>query len=280
MHCLMVVPTPIGNLEDITLRAVRVLGEVALILAEDTRQTRKLLNHYGIATRLLSYHQHNKRERLTEVLQVLAADDVAIVSNAGMPSIADPGFELIEAAVAAGCSVDVLPGASAIPTAVVAAAIPAPGFLFGGFLPRRPPDRRARLRQVGDLEYSLVFYEAPHRVRATLRDINATLGDRRMVACREMTKLHQEFIRGRVSDLVERYAIEQPRGEFTLVVAGNRQAVVDRTDEARVAMHGWVLGGVDRKTALARLAAEYGVNRNTAYALWLDLARGDDQAAE
>ncbi len=276
----MVVPTPIGNLEDITLRAIRVLGEVGLILAEDTRQTRKLLNHYGIATRLLSYHQHNKRERLAEVLRALDDSDVAVVSNAGMPSISDPGFELIEAAVAAGCSVDVLPGASAVPTAVVAAAIPAPGFLFGGFLPRRSADRRTRLHQVADLEYSLVFYEAPHRVRATLRDIEATLGDRRMVACREMTKLHQEFIRGTASNLVARYATEQPRGEFTLVVAGNDQAAVDRTDEARQAIRGWFAGGLDRKTALARLATEYGVNRNTAYMLWLDVARGENQASD
>lgn len=273
MARLYVVPTPIGNLEDITLRALRVLREVSLILAEDTRHTRKLLSHYTITTPLLSYHQHNKRVRLPDVLQTLVDGDVALVSSAGMPAVSDPGFELIEAAIAAGVAVDVLPGASAVITAVVAAALPAPGFLFAGFLPRKAGDRRQRLAEIASTPYSLVFYEAPHRLLATLADVAAVLGDRRMVAARELTKIHQEVIRGTVSELQERFRHQPPRGEFTLVVAGAAPEALDRSAEARDALRQRYLDGEDARRAVGAVATTYGLSRNEAYRLWLEVAR-------
>lgn len=270
---LYVVPTPIGNLEDITLRALRVLGEVPLILAEDTRHTRKLLTRYDIKTRLVSYHQHNKRARLASALEALTTGDVALVSSAGMPAVSDPGFELIEAAVAAGVAVDVLPGPSAVVTAVVAAALPAPGFLFLGFLPRSSRERRLRLEQVRALPYSLVLYEAPHRLEGTLQDLLSALGDRLMVAARELSKLHQETVRGSVSDLAARYQHETPRGEFTLVVAGAEPEPVDHLDEARAELRRRSEDGQEARSAVAEVAKAYGLPRNVVYRLWLEQVR-------
>lgn len=272
MGCLYVVPTPIGNLEDITLRALRILRDVPLILAEDTRHTRKLLSHYDIATRQLSYHQHNKSSQLERALTALAEGDVALVSDSGMPSVADPGFELIAAARDAGFEVDVLPGPSAVITGVVAAALPAPGFLFAGFLPRRARERRARLEEIADVPYSLVLYEAPHRLLETLRDIEAVLGDRTVVAARELSKVHQEIVRGSASALIQRFEQTAPRGEFTLVVEGIAPERVDRTDEAMDDLRRRYLAGDDRRAALDAVAATYGVSRNQLYRLWLEIA--------
>lgn len=254
-----------------TLRAIRTLREVSLILAEDTRHTRKLLTHFQIDTRLLSYHQHNKVTRLDRVLSDLAESDVALVSDSGTPSISDPGFELIAAAIAADVPVDVLPGANAAITAVVAAAIPAPGFLFVGFLPRRTSERRARLRRLASLEYTLVLYEAPHRLLATLHDLNTELGDRQIVAGRELTKRYQELVRGTVSQLIAHFSESEPRGEFTLVVAGTAEEDADRRDEARAALRARYQAGESRGTAVAEVAAEFGVSRNDAYRLWLEV---------
>lgn len=267
---LYVVPTPIGNLEDITLRALRVLADVSLVLAEDTRHTRKLLTHFDIRSRLLSYHQHNKRARLEAALQALDEGDVALVSSAGMPAVSDPGFELIEAAIAAGVTVDVLPGPSAVVTAVVAAALPAPGFVFLGFLPRRSSDRRERLGQVRDLPYSIVLYESPHRLVDTLRDLESVLGDRSGVAARELTKLHQEVVRGTVSELRRRYEGQAPRGEFTLVVSGAKPEPVNRVEEARAELRRRRIEGQEARRAVAEVAKTYGLSRNAAYQLWLE----------
>lgn len=269
---LYVVPTPIGNLEDITLRAIRTLREVSLILAEDTRHTHKLLTHFQIDTPLLSYHQHNKVARLDRALEALNAGDVALVSDSGTPSISDPGFELIEAAIEACIPLDVLPGASAVTTAVVAAAVPAPGFLFAGFLPRRTGERRARLRSLAALEYALVFYEAPHRLVKSLEDVRSVLGDRRMAAARELSKLHQEVVRGTVAEVESHFGAVEPRGEFTLVIAGATQEQLQEGTDVRAALAARRAAGEDRRTAVAAVVAETGVSRNEAYRIWLDLA--------
>jgi 16S rRNA (cytidine1402-2'-O)-methyltransferase len=276
---LYVVPTPIGNLEDITFRAVRVLREAPLILAEDTRHTRKLLAHYEIPGRMLSYHQHNKLIRVETILTALGEGDVALVSSAGMPAVSDPGFELIRAAVDRGIEVDVLPGPSAVVTAVVAAALPAPGFLFAGFLPRQSSDRRRRLNELAHLPYSLVFYEAPHRLLALLKDAQALLGDRPVVAAREMTKLHQEIVRSTVAEMVERYGREEPRGEFTLVVAGAGAGVEDQTDEILDYLRRRKHEGISGRVAVEDMMVRYGLKRNEAYRLWLE-STGDSSANE
>lgn len=272
---LYVVPTPIGNLEDITLRAIRTLREVSLILAEDTRHTRKLLTHYEIDTPLLSYHQHNKVTRLDRALQELQTADVALVSDSGMPSISDPGFELIEAAVAHGLSIDVLPGPSAAITAVTAAAIPSPGFLFAGFLPRRSGERRSRLRTLSGLQYSLVFYEAPHRLLPALRDVRTELGERPMVAARELTKIHQEIVRGTVSEVEAHFTEKEPRGELTLVIAGAREESRPRDTDVLERLRAYHDAGEDRRTAVAAIVAETGISRNEAYRLWLKVTGSD-----
>jgi 16S rRNA (cytidine1402-2'-O)-methyltransferase len=270
---LYVVPTPIGNLEDITLRALRTLRDVSLVLAEDTRHTRRLLAHFEIDTPLLSYHQHNKITRLERALQALGTGDVALVSDSGTPSISDPGFELIEAVIEAGVPIDVLPGPSAITTAVVAAAIPAPGFLFIGFLPRRAGARRERLRRLAMLEYAIVLYEAPHRLLATLEDILSELGDRRMAAARELSKLHQEVLRGTVSDVARQFGRVEPRGEFTLVIAGRTDEPPEGEVDIRALLAARRAAGQDRKTAVAAVVADTGISRNEAYRLWLSLVK-------
>lgn len=274
MGRLYVVPTPIGNLEDITFRAIRVLREAPLILAEDTRHTRKLLAYYDIPGRMLSYHQHNKLMRLEAIVAALEDGDVALVSSAGMPAVSDPGFELIQMAIDRGIEVDVLPGPSAVVTAVVAGALPAPGFLFAGFLPRRTSERRRRLDEIARLPYSLVLYEAPHRLLDLLRDAQAVLGDRSVVAAREMTKLHQEIVRSTLSGLAERYAREEPRGEFTLVVAGAAADMEDQTDEILDSLRQRRREGVSGRDAVEEITARYGLHRNEAYRLWVDTAGG------
>jgi 16S rRNA (cytidine1402-2'-O)-methyltransferase len=259
------------------MRALRVLSQVSLILAEDTRHTHKLLAHYGITTRLMSYHQHNKRTRLDAALHALQQGDVALVSNAGLPAVSDPGFELIRAAVDAGVEVDVLPGPSAVTTAVVAAAFPAAGFLFMGFLPRSAADRRRRLADVASLPYSLVIFEAPHRLVATLESLLEVIGDREIVAARELTKLHQEVVRSTLAGLVDRYCGEEARGEFTLVVAGGSPQLVDHTAEARAELLQRRLHGQTARSAIAEVAAKYDLSRNAAYQLWVEVDKTGDQ---
>lgn len=272
MGRLYIVPTPIGNLEDVTLRALRVLHETSLILAEDTRHTRKLLTHYSISTRLVSYHQHNKRARLDDALRALESDDVALVSSAGMPAISDPGFELIEAAIEREIELEVLPGPSAVVTAVVAAALPSPGFIFVGFLPRKSGDRRARLQVVSKLPYSLVIYEAPHRLLPTLRDLTAVLGDRRAVAARELTKVHQQLLRGSLSSIIAHFETTEPRGELTLVVAGSDAKREDRTDEVIDELRLRHCAGEDARTAVGAVSRKYDLGRNETYRMWLEIA--------
>lgn len=229
---LYLVATPIGNLEDVTLRALRVLREVAVIAAEDTRQTRKLLAHHGIATPLVSFHAHNEPARAEQLVARLAADDVAVVSDAGTPSISDPGESLVRAAIGAGHRVVPIPGPSAVLAALTASGLSAAQFLFVGFLPRTGKARRAAIESLRDEPATLVLYEAPHRLRAALPDLRATLGDRPAAAARELTKLHEEIIRGTLDSLIAHFTATEPRGEFTLVVAGAEPRVAEHDVEA------------------------------------------------
>jgi 16S rRNA (cytidine1402-2'-O)-methyltransferase len=219
---LYVIATPIGNLEDVSLRALRLLREVQLIAAEDTRTTRRLLNAYDIKTPLTSYHEHSKRAKLDYLLGYLEKEDLALVSEAGMPGLSDPGYELIVAAIGRGISVVPVPGASAVITALVVSGLPTDQFLYLGFLPRRKGQRQRLLRSVVDEPRTIVAFETRHRIREALGDIEEVLGDRRLSVCRELTKVHEEIFRGRVSQAREHFA--EPRGEFSLVIEGKTRA--------------------------------------------------------
>lgn len=222
MPALYVIATPIGNLEDISLRALRFLREVKLIAAEDTRTTRRLLNAYNIKTPLTSYHEHSKKAKLDYLLDYLKEEDLALVSEAGMPGLSDPGYELIAAAIGRGISVVPLPGASAVITALVVSGLPTDQFLYLGFLPRRKGQRQRLLSSIVDEPRTIVAFETRHRLREALRDIEEILGDRRLAVCRELTKVHEEIFRDRVSQAREHFA--EPRGEFSLVIEGRTRA--------------------------------------------------------
>ena len=222
MPALYVIATPIGNLEDISLRALRLLQEVKLIAAEDTRTTRRLLNAYNIKTPLTSYHEHSKRAKLDYLLGYLEKEDLALVSEAGMPGLSDPGYELIVAAIGRGISVVPIPGASAVITALVVSGLPTNQFLYLGFLPRRQGQRQRLLSALVDEPRTIVAFETRHRIREALSDIEEILGDRRLAVCRELTKVHEEIFRGRVSQAREHFA--EPRGEFSLVIEGKTRA--------------------------------------------------------
>jgi 16S rRNA (cytidine1402-2'-O)-methyltransferase len=215
---LYVVATPIGNLEDITLRALRVLGEVQLIAAEDTRTARKLLNRYDIKTRLTSYFEHNKRNKMPVLLETLEEQDIALISEAGMPGISDPGYELIKGAIEKGFQVVVLPGPSAVTTAMAASGLPSDQFIYLGFLPRKKGEKRRLLGSVSSEPRSIVCFESPYRIVDSLGAMLATLGDRNIAVCREMTKLHEEIYRGPLSEATKHF--QKPRGEFTVVIQG------------------------------------------------------------
>lgn len=266
---LYVVATPIGNLEDLTPRAGRVLGEVDLIAAEDTRQTRKLLSRLNLGTRAVSYNEHNARQRTPALLDALREGDVALVTDAGAPGVSDPGAWLVAEAVRAGFAVVSVPGPSAVTAAVAVSGFPADAFHFLGFLPRTAKARRAALAEASSLRATLVLFEAPHRLRAALNDIAETLGDRRMAVCREMTKVHEEVFRGTVREAIAYF--EAPRGEFTLVVEGAGEpppaapVSAERIAEAMVAARA---SGLSRRDASAQVARELGVPRRAAYAAW------------
>ncbi|MFQ5343488.1 MAG: 16S rRNA (cytidine(1402)-2'-O)-methyltransferase [Anaerolineae bacterium] len=217
---LYVVATPIGNLEDITLRALRVLKEVALIAAEDTRTTRKLLSRYDIHTPLTSYHEHTPSAKEEELLDSLARQNIALVTEAGMPGISDPGVRLIRSAVDRGYAVVPAPGPSAVTTAVAVSGLPADTFLYLGFLPRDAVERVTLLKSVALLPHTLVAFESPHRLRASLNDLADVLDDRQIVLCRELTKVYEEVWRGTMSEALRHFEIVEPRGEFTLVIEG------------------------------------------------------------
>jgi len=271
MGTLYLVATPIGNLEDVTLRALRTLKEVDLIAAEDTRTTRKLLSHYDIHTPLTSYNDRNKRSKTPVILANLAEGDVALVSEAGMPAISDPGQDLVRAAYAAGIPVVPVPGPSAITTALAAAGLPTRAFTYLGFLPRQATERRRLLQSLAGREETLVAFEAPHRLRRTLSDIEQALGDRDVAVCRELTKLYEEVFRGHVSDALRHFA--EPRGEFTLVIAGAPAPSADEAvpPDVIAEMRRLRSEGVGAQAATAQLSRRYGLPRRRLYRLWLSL---------
>src|ERR687891_2630849 len=220
---LYLVATPIGNLADITQRALQVLRDVDLIACEDTRHTHKLLNHYSITTKTISYHEHNEQQRAAELIERLKqGSNIAVVSDAGTPSISDPGFRLVRAAIENEISIVPVPGPSALIAALIAAGLPTDEFFFAGFLPSRTSARRARLNELRSVPGTLIFYEAPHRLATTLNDALEILGEREAVVARELTKLHEEIRRGRLSDLAMHYANEKNlRGEIVVLIDRN-----------------------------------------------------------
>jgi 16S rRNA (cytidine1402-2'-O)-methyltransferase len=234
MGTLYLVATPIGNLEDITARALRVLREVALIAAEDTRHTRGLLTHFDIHTPLTSYFEHNKLSKLDAILDALRSGDVALVSDAGTPALSDPGYELVRAALAAGYPVVPLPGPSAVIAALVASGLPTDSFVYLGFLPRKDAERQALLASLAEERRTLVAYESPHRLLDTLTAIELTLGDRRVAVARELTKMFEEIYRGTASQAREHFTARGVAGEITLVIAGADEAEIGRWDEAQI----------------------------------------------
>jgi len=268
---LYLVSTPIGNLEDITHRAVRLLGEVALIACEDTRHTKKLLNYYGINTPTISYHEHNERERAAELLKRLkSGTDVAVVSDAGTPGISDPGFRLARLAIDNDIKVVPVPGASALIAALVASGMPTDEFFFGGFLPSRSGARRTRLSELRSIAATLIFYEAPHRIAATLRDAREILGEREAVVARELTKMHEEIVRGRLGDLATHFSTASAaRGEMVLII--DRAVIAGENEKDRSADSIAVLvtklenEGLDHRAALKKAARELGLSRAEAY---------------
>ena len=276
MGTFYVVGTPIGNLEDLTGRAARILAAVDLIAAEDTRVTRRLLNHLGLRTPLLSCHRHNWPARLPQLLQALAAGEVALVTDAGMPAVSDPGAEITAAVAAAGFPVEVIPGPSAVTAALAVAGMPADSFLFLGFLPRRRQERQAALAQAAALPYTLVIFEAPHRLRPALADLQAILGDRQIAVCRELTKIHQEVWRGDIAGALDYFTA--PRGEFVLVVAGNSDTPTPKTaadpDIARQQLTEKRQAGLRARDAVAAVTAATGLPRREVYQLWLELQSG------
>lgn len=257
MGTLYLVATPIGNLEDITARALRTLREVALIAAEDTRRTRQLLTHFDIHTPLTSYFEHNKIAKLDEVLTALAGGDVALVSDAGTPALSDPGVELVQVALSAGHAVTPIPGACAAISALVASGLPTHAFTFAGFLPRQPAERRAALLALRDQPATLIFYEAPHRLLETLADLSAVLGDRPVAVARELTKRHEEIFRGTARAAHAHFAAGEILGEITLIVAGAPPVTVERwpVDRVRAALQAQLRAGLKPKAA-ARAVAE------------------------
>jgi 16S rRNA (cytidine1402-2'-O)-methyltransferase len=288
MGILFLVATPIGNLEDITMRALRVLREVRLIAAEDTRHTQRLLGHYEIGTRCISYHEHNKLARLGDILAALGEGDVALVSDAGTPGVSDPGYELVCACIAAGFVVSPVPGPSAPVAALTASGLPSDRFVFVGFLPRRSAERRAILEDLADLTLSLVCFEAPHRLVDALGDILAVLGDRQMVVAKDLTKRFEDLRRATVSEAMAHFSAQQPRGEYTLVIAGQPPGGERKRDrrrlqapatfneppsEAEIARRLRILRdqGHGGSAAARAVARELGLQKSVVYEVWLNL---------
>lgn len=269
MGTLYIVPTPIGNLEDITLRALRILQEVSLIAAEDTRTTGRLLAHFDINTPQISYHEHNELARLDAIFDTLAAGDVALVSDAGTPGISDPGYRLVSTAIEAGVTVVPLPGASAVLTALVASGLPTDAFLFLGFAPRKKKAQQTLFEAIQNYPFTLIFYESPHRLTNTLEHIYESLGDRQVVVCRELTKLHEEIKRGPAHEVLAYYQQNAPRGEVVLLIEGmtieddlswDEEAVRDAFQQA-------LEEGLSRSAAAKHVARISGWSKSDVYAL-------------
>jgi 16S rRNA (cytidine1402-2'-O)-methyltransferase len=267
MGTLYLVATPIGNLEDMSPRAVRVLQEADLIAAEDTRHTGKLLKHFAIETPLTSYFEHNKLDKLDFILEKLASGDVALVSDAGTPAINDPGYELVKAALASGWDVVPIPGPSAPIAALTVSGLPTDSFLFLGYLPHKTSERHKRLEEIMGQPYTLVFLESPYRIAESLEDILSILGDRRICVAREMTKMFEEYWRGDVSGALEHFNSQPARGEFTLVVEGKKSGVTEvwTEDQMRAAVEQELKTESSAKEISVRLAETSGWSKRQIY---------------
>ena len=266
MGTLYLVPTPIGNLDDITQRAVKVLREASLIAAEDTRRAALLLSHLDVHTPVTSYFEHNKLSKLDRILSALEQGDVALISEAGTPGLSDPGYELIRAAIERGHPIVPLPGATAAIPALVASGLPTDSFIFVGFPSRKAGDRKRALEELKSERRTLIFYEAPHRVRDTLEDMLAAFGDRSMCVARELTKVHEEIWRGSIADAVQRFGAEA-LGEFVLVVAGAPGAERWDEDRVRAMLQTEIVHGASASEAARRVARVSGWNKSAVYAL-------------
>jgi len=271
---LFVVATPLGNLEDISLRALRTLKEVDLIAAEDTRITRKLLSHFSISTPTTSFHEHSRPEKLRRLIsELLAGKNLALVSDAGMPAISDPGEKLVAECIAQGIEVIAVPGPSAAITALAISGLPTAGFIFVGFLPRRRAERRKALAELAAQPRTLILYEAPHRLLATLADLRESLGNRRAAAARELTKKFEEVVRGRLEEIAAHFSTHPPRGEITLViegapVAGGKPLPYEdesKIDAALAAAKALMKRGLTAKEAAKEVAAALAVSRRLLY---------------
>lgn len=266
---LYIVATPIGNLSDLSPRAAQVLSQASLIACEDTRQTRKLLDHIGAARPLTPFHEHNERERTPELLARLqAGDSIALVSDAGTPLISDPGYRLIAAAINAGIPVIPIPGPCAAIAALSAAGLPTDAFYFGGFLHAKTTQRRKQLEAAGVLPATLIFYEAPHRILESLDDIEAVLGARPLVLARELTKLHEEFLRGTPSTLRQELAARPAiKGEFTILIGKAQETPRDTSMPVREAVEHLIALGIPRMDAIKQIARERGLSKREIYRL-------------
>ena len=268
---LYIVATPIGNLEDITLRALRVLKEVDLIAAEDTRHTRALLSRYDIHTPLTSYHEHNEPAKARDLAARLeSGENVALVSDAGTPTISDPGYRLLQEALKAGIGVVPVPGPSALTAVLCASGLPTDRFVFEGFLPARPGERGGRLRSLAQETRTIVFYEAPHRIKKTLTGLLEHFGDREAVVAREVTKAHEEFLRGRLSELVAELEPKEPRGEYALVVRGSEGSAPPREELLRSEIRRLKRQGMRVKEIADILGGKYSCPKREVYRLALE----------
>ena len=278
---LYIVGTPIGNLEDMTFRAIQVLRDVSAIAAEDTRHTGKLLHHFQIGTPQISYHDHNRHSRLPDILNRLQQGQaIALVTDAGMPGISDPGYDLVKACADAGLPVVPIPGPSAVITALSAAGLPTDRFAFEGFLPLKGQERRDRLETLKAESRTLVFYEAPHRLQQTLQDFETAFGgDREIVLARELTKLHEEFWRSTITEAIAHYTQREAYGEFTLVLAGTTTAPLVLSEEAlKAELQHLIEQGISRSQASRQLAQQTSLPRRQLYQLALTLAEPENES--
>jgi 16S rRNA (cytidine1402-2'-O)-methyltransferase len=265
---LYLIATPIGNLADLSFRAVETLKAADVIAAEDTRHTRKLLNAYGISAKLTSYHEHNETARAEELSKLLSAGkNIAVVSDAGTPGICDPSFRLVQKAHQLGAHVTVIPGATAFVTALVVSGLPPDAHFFGGFLPAKKNERRARLAEVLNIPATLVFYEAPHRLAKSLADCAEVLGNRQAAVVRELTKIHEEVICGNLRELAEQFAKTPAKGEIVLLIerAGNEEMKIPANKTLPERVFELENEGLDRKAALKKAAKEFGMSKSEAY---------------
>lgn len=270
---LYLVPTPIGNLKDITLRALEVLNSVDLIAAEDTRQSLKLLNHFNIKKTLFSYHQHNEQGRSEDIINKLNSGlNIALITDAGTPGISDPGSIIVSRCIEEGISFEVLPGAVALITALVNSGLDTTKFIFRGFLPRENKDRKPIIDELKDRQETIIFYEAPHRLLDTLNYLFDNLGNRKVSICRELTKLHEEILRLELADAISHYTEKAPRGEYVLVVEGKRQEEIEKEEKAKwenlsIEEHikSYIEEGLDKKSAVKQVSKDRNMPKNEIY---------------